>query len=302
MSVLRPAQARVCKQLLDAACNRVENSVCPCYSLGDLFRLEDRIRKDEIDIKEDKTCDVNHSPYGIFQKGNMLARTEIQEGNDGREWEYDSSSFIYAHEGNTCYKEGDMAFLLETNAQRIHCQTLMSDSCQVLKKDSVSKVPKCSDDQEYRFNGKKQKSCDWVAEKDTYKRCNRKDEKGMRVFQHCKKTCNKCSCEDDPDFFVGSNKNKNCAWANAKRTKERCKAEGVAENCLYTCSSKCCENKPDFTFFWRGERRSGCDFVDDGGRKSEKSYKKRNQLCRKKHIAGNCPDACQICPDKAYIM
>lgn len=306
MIALRPAQARVCKEILDAACKRVDDSVCPCYSLKDLFHLEDRIRKDEIDIKKDKTCDVNHSPYGIFQKGNMMARAEIQEGDDEREWEYDnpadSYSFIYALAGNSCYFQGDIAAHLETNAQRMHCQTLMSDSCQVLKKDSVSQLPKCSDDQEYRFNGKNEKSCGWVAEKDTYKRCNRKDENGMRVFQYCKKTCNKCSCEDDPDFFVGSQKHKTCAWANAKRTKKRCKAEGVAENCLHTCSSKCCENKPDFTFYYKNKRRSGCDFVDDGGRKSEESYKKRNELCKRKYIASNCPDACQLCPDKVYIQ
>lgn len=110
----------------------------------------------------------------------------------------------------------------------------------------------CTNNPDFRKNGKKKKDCDWVAEKPE-SRCE--DD----VIVECPRTCNpSCSCTNNPDYMKNENEKKNCDWV-AKKPDSRCNDETTIE-CPRTCNSICrCENNPDYRK--NGNEEKNCDWV-----------------------------------------
>lgn len=290
---INAAEALSCRELLVGACERVQDGVCPCYSLSDLVLLEHSIRENEIVLNEELSCVepmvvepmADNTEYGLF---------EIRSGvNNG--WEYDNSTFpLFSTDSmSTCYGAGDAG---NNNKTIDHCRKLMQDSCEALSKSESKSFdyafePQCRDDFDFGFKGKQWKTCDWVAS-DPDERCKKRDRQtGLFVFEGCRSTCGKCACEDDDTFRVNAEESQNCAWVR-EGPDTRCKMGGAADHCLSVCSSECCQDNPDFKM----GGNTGCDWVDEYGSMTAKGYKKRNKRCRRQHIARNCPQTCGKCP------
>jgi len=85
----------------------------------------------------------------------------------------------------------------------------------------------------------KTRSCDWVGNNNTAKRC---DFDGVK--SHCPNTCDACAtyqCADSEMAFVKWGKNdkrKTCIWVGRKPSKlaRRCDIDGVASTCRDSCS------------------------------------------------------------------
>jgi len=298
------SEALACKEILADVCtNRVENGVCPCYSLADLVRTEDRIDTGNF-IAHENTCSNKTGSFnGIYQKGGGMMNCET------------CSVFWYTHNNaGSCGHEGDI-MRRTNNAQQGHCRMLMANTCKKLEAPSIPSPepepepepkPLCSDSATFTFNRNSRKTCKWAGRGNSKNRCARNDpETSMRVFEHCPKTCGKCACRDDPMFFARNNKIRNCAWAGARYTRGRCRnVEGMADNCLQTCSGrsfskKCCK---DNKYFKYKNRPEGCGWVNNYGRKDADSIMEQNRMCEIRSIVTNCPDTCKKCPNTMYIM
>jgi hypothetical protein len=76
------------------------------------------------------------------------------------------------------------------------------------------------------------KQCNWVARKNTTKRCNLKN-----VRDHCPDTCaGDCSVDSQKKFKLQNGKVVRCTWVAKKNTSKRCSKDGVSETCRNTCT------------------------------------------------------------------
>lgn len=309
-------QAQVCRQLLEAACERVEINACPCYSLGDLFVKEDDIRNGEVLLDNQQSCSTledstnmtDNSTYGLFE---LIPNPDTSPQAAHSEWQYEHEdddddshrrtsitqsstttiSLFTTDRNNICYdyrkSVGDQTQIIN-HQQAEHCRNLMRDSCEVVQGNNAIFIPQCRDDNSYHFKGRRQKTCSWVAE-DPEARCRKYDaETNEHVFERCRRTCGKCSCIDDTLFRHKGDRVKSCGWAGLKLNK-RCKRGEIADHCLDTCkssihASECCEDDEDFDFFGN----FGCAWVND-------SDETKEELCRRQLIARNCPQTCGKC-------
>eukprot|EP00536_Pseudo-nitzschia_multiseries_P015903 jgi/Psemu1/219505/e_gw1.979.4.1 len=106
----------------------------------------------------------------------------------------------------------------------------------------------CTNDGSFRLDGKKNRDCNWVAKKNTRRRCQQTDRASkLRVKFFCPLFCKeKCkrlhqssapsplplhpSCPpNNPDFRFNGHPRKDCAWA-AKQPEKRCGLEVEEEN------------------------------------------------------------------------
>ena len=263
IKVITADQARICREQLEYACSRAENSVCPCYSLSDLVLAEAQIFDDEIILDREMSCvrplTRDEGQYGIFQ-------VRIEDNDKTGAWSYNrNSSFpLYTVDnsmdmchGERAQGEGRSSRIYESQA--LHCRRLMQESCTSLVNEPYMVEPKCTDDDNFAFKRVKAKHCSWVAE-DPDDRCRRLDRRvNKAAFESCRKTCKMCACEDDPDFRL---------------------------------SAKCCQDNPHFKIWGK----DGCDFVKDRGKQTSESIMKRNNRCARKIFANNCPFTCGRCP------
>jgi len=178
------SEALACKEILADVCtNRVENGVCPCYSLADLVRTEDRIDTGNF-IAHENTCSNKTGSFnGIYQKGGGMMNCET------------CSVFWYTHnDADSCAFEGDI--MQHTNdAQLNHCRMLMATTCKKLEAPSSEPEPEplCEDSATFTFKGIARKDCAWAGRGNSKKRCSKNDPvTGMRVFEHCPVTCGTC--------------------------------------------------------------------------------------------------------------
>ena len=136
--------------------------------------------------------------------------------------------------------------------------------------------------------------CSWVSQ-NTNGRCPMFSglSDGTYMFEHCRKTCGKCVCMDDPDWR-GDFQWKTCKYVS-KKPYTRCLANrvpGAKESCMKTCSTakECCKNNPEFRY--KNDSRKDCQWVA------------RNQSdlrCSRADVAVNCPIACSRCNYDDYL-
>jgi len=91
------------------------------------------------------------------------------------------------------------------------------------------------DDSETRFPvNSRSRTCDWVARKNTTKRCGK-----TGVASHCPDTCGACATYECADslrkFYLPNGQVKKCAFVARNRVDYRCALAGVASTCRETC-------------------------------------------------------------------
>jgi len=178
------SEALACKEILTDVCtDHVDDSVCPCYSLADLVRTEDKIDTGDFIAHENTCSKTAGGGYGIYQKGGGMMNCET------------CSVFWYTHnDADSCAFEGDI--MQETNdAQLNHCRMLMATTCKKLGAPSSEPEPEplCEDSATFTFKGIRRKDCAWAGRGNSDKRCSKNDPvTGMRVFEHCPETCGTC--------------------------------------------------------------------------------------------------------------
>jgi hypothetical protein len=291
--LISPEETLACKEQIENACERVESSVCPCYSFSDLAVTEEKISEGEIILDRTNSCiepNDEEDKFGLF---------EVESSTSGANaaWEYtnqqthESSSSLMHTTQDQCFAFGDITQSLEL-AQVKHCTNLMQKSCRALIPQLAERELQCADDLEYKFKGRNIKTCkDWVA-LNTEERCRLLDPRTeTHVFEHCRYTCSMCTCEDDSNFRWLDDQNKDCNWVK-KRITKRCNKGDIADHCISTCSSECCKDNPAFEMWGK----TGCGWVDNYGSTSVNSIYKRKQRCKRQRIARNCPETCGKCP------
>jgi len=176
---------------------------------------------------------------------------------------------------------------------------------------SSSSTIDCTDDPDYRVNGKKKQSCEWVAKRNTRKRCDlggKVEEEQANFF--CRLTCNP-ACEPPPaptaaptfkpsieppckdiEEFVINGVVRNCKWTG-KFDNVRCKRTTesgikVSDACPSVCDSRCTCTNTKKIFPFENKKRT-CRLI-----------LKRNGDClknagRKKIVADFCPRKCDDC-------
>ncbi|GFH47967.1 hypothetical protein CTEN210_04443 [Chaetoceros tenuissimus] len=147
--------------------------------------------------------------------------------------------------------------------------------------------PRCTDDISFREDGKEERTCQWVAQ-DPHHRCRKEDSNtGKKVFEFCRKTCNKCMCEDDERFMLNRDPTMNCEWIG-KAAKNLCDVPQIREYCVQSCSAECCKDDPKFRFMSSRSVYS-CAWVNSN------NEKKTRQRCSVRAIAAACPESCRMC-------
>lgn len=97
---------------------------------------------------------------------------------------------------------------------------------------------RCSNNPDYRNEGKKKRTCEWVR-KNAEERCTRNDNE---AFFGCPKTCNsKCECVDDLSYRYKNKEKYDCAcWAGENPGKRCPKGDNAVFNaCPKTCDPSC---------------------------------------------------------------
>lgn len=158
-------------------------------------------------------------------------------------------------------------------------------------------VPYCFDEEDYLVWGNEDKPCSWVAQ-NTAERCAMYTSSPMHpvqsyVFEHCRQTCQKCVCLDDPSF-IGNKFWKTCKYVS-KKPKIRCsnRVPGATEACHKSCSDpselECCKNNLEFRY--KGQEKKSCQWV---------ARFRTEKRCKRPEIAFNCPIACSLCNYRDY--
>ena len=157
--------------------------------------------------------------------------------------------------------------------------------------NAPTKIRYCFDQSDFLVDSNPGQDCAWVGE-DKKDRCAKYAGRGGdgRVFEFCRKTCNKCACIDDPDW-VGEEKWITCAYVSRIPEKRalRCDVvDGAQEYCKKSCF-KCCRDRKNFLY--KQEAGKNCAWV--GRNKSGR--------CHRNIIAMNCPTTCGFCNDDDYL-
>jgi hypothetical protein len=292
-----------CMFKLDFACYRIQQSTCPCYDIDDVVDIEAKLRSQiydpdfVLDLK--KSCkDPNKNgglPFGLYKKQNGKSSKITLGVSINKEKEM--------MDKNKCYsKNNDMARL--SLDQQKQCVSLMEFIC-----SGIKKLPKpdktCKDDPEYKYKNKPKRTCAYLM--DTKRKRNRNCQKydpmtGKLVFQHCRESCEKCTCRnsDNSDFYFNGQANMNCQWIKILEKNEKemfCKDDDVAKYCPSACgkpNAKCCKNDSDFSFFLkrRGTITQRKMMMMKCGDIGNANYK---EICNMKRVALRCPMACLRC-------
>jgi hypothetical protein len=100
----------------------------------------------------------------------------------------------------------------------------------------------------FKFQGKNNRTCKWVAKRKTKKKC-----KKQKIKEHCPLTCRveQCInsiiiCVENPNKkfrFQGKN-NRTCKWVAKRKTKKKCKKKKIRKRCPLTCKVKQCISPP----------------------------------------------------------
>lgn len=262
------SKAKACHNLLLEACDKVKSRICPCYSFGDLMKLEKSIENTDINVDSSKTClDPTESIYGVYK------------------FESNVPTFALDLENNRCM-DGDTSSII-TAEQSAHCKELMDDFCrQVNIPSDTDKLSTsiCTNDVN------RSETCAWVASNPSL-RCNQIDgATGQRMFEQCRLTCSKCACKDDELFRFNNKDFKDCKWARAKGNV--CSKKAIRLACRDTCAnpSTCCMDNNNFKLFpssTSAKKKFGCKWA---------KKRKTNFRCAKiTSIAMNCPETCGLC-------
>ena len=158
--------------------------------------------------------------------------------------------------------EGEMKgceWVKRKNTEKRCQQSIVSINCPATCNKCNSNPNECKDVEERFMDNGQMRSCWWVGNKDTDRRCS----KSLTCRQKCPKTCDECStvttstpiaspvaspvaspastptpCEDVEGKFEYNNKRRSCDWVK-NNTAKRCKQYILATNCPATCKSKC---------------------------------------------------------------
>ena len=139
--------------------------------------------------------------------------------------------------------------------------------------------PRCNDEADFLFEGN---DCAWAAEATT-SRCSKWTGSSF-VFEHCRKTCNRCECADDP-YWSGDKQWHSCKWVSNDADRRCGATTGAKEFCPTSCGQPCCKNNESY-LHWGKKRKRDCAWV------AKFATEKR---CRKSKIAFQCPIACGLC-------
>jgi hypothetical protein len=310
-----------CVYKLEYLCYRVKTEppvskedACPCFSLEDVAATQASLReigpsKPIVDVvKSCKEPDENSGlPFGIHFKNSKEA---IRRGETHT---VSAAVTLYPDVGesqNKCYNGSTSSFL--TTGQQKTCLALASYMCESIKTSTPSKA--CSDDTEYLHVGKKWHSCENkfspsrnLDPEEQRKICNKFDKtSGKFLFQHCRKSCQSCTCNDDPDFRINGQEDYTCKWLWSLSPEQReplCQDDDVATRCPTSCYDSCCKDSETFSFkpktrkYRRKRHGRGTKSSDEKNWMTCNSIGNSNwnELCQSKNVARNCPMTCRRC-------
>jgi hypothetical protein len=293
-------EALQCHNLLKSTCQKIEDRICPCYSMSQLAKAEIRIRKGADVIDAARSCVIptkEFDKYGLYQ---------ISDFNSNGLPCDDCTTIMFAVQNeNACFDGTDIVRMINVG-QRMHCFNMMQNACSsmepLLSDVTLPILPECHDEIEYRVDLREDRDCQWVGE-DLKKRCRRSDSStGKRVFEHCRKTCGYCACKDDENFLLNGESGNNCDWVGQDPVTRCALDESVRNSCVATCSTKCCKNSEKFKLW--GIPSLTCAWVSGKVGKVSQSLKgskapasrSNHVLCGLKSFSANCPESCGMCP------
>lgn len=278
-----------CGDLITTECANIRNSICPCFDMNDMVKLADRLTNDKNFVMDlEKSCqrnpgDDNSLPYGIYEK--KIEQSTLHLGVDMKK---SKDSTHKCHVG----PDQDYPDLLPN--QLIHCTNLIGSLCSTLKPKPNDSIH-CMDEPNYAKDGITSKSCAQLT-KDVGSSLSKKNCKSFdkstnkHVFQHCRGSCQSCTCRNDDTYFFNGQPGKDCKWV--AKNKEYCgKDADVSKYCPVACDSKCCKDNDNFKFKYK-DKQKNCVFLMA---LTWKNPSKRNNLCRESRIAWNCPMSCLKC-------
>lgn len=168
--------------------------------------------------------------------------------------------------------------------------------------DGVTQAPasSCVDSETWHKKNKPHQDCSWVTDF-AVNRCRRTDANGVSAADACVFSCGTCSrddCQNDPDWFVKGQPDKDCEWI-AESSGNRCRrfATGKVyawQACPAACKT-CSSVLPACTasstsWFKKGDPSKDCDWL----------AAKPDTRCKAKGEDGSwgyegCPTACGAC-------
>mmetsp|Transcript_9327 Transcript_9327/g.11803 ORF Transcript_9327/g.11803 Transcript_9327/m.11803 type:complete len:449 (-) Transcript_9327:732-2078(-) len=279
-------QLQACTSRMEAYCEDIETSMCPCFEYQQIRFIEKQIVGDArfvLDMNLScKLPELNHSlPYGIYRKAfkNQELPTLIA-GTDVR-----ADKMFPPYYGN-CFQKTIMGPEM-TKDQARNCIGLVDYICKSLK---PLPVEKCSDEPTYAKNRIDDRTCsalfpqDFLSDNSTQRRCGKTDYfPGKMVSEHCRKSCGSCTCTDDTDFYFNGQADRGCDWIADHP--EYCEDYDVARFCKQTCGTPCCRDNYDFRFEYNKKSGYRCELLQNIW----------EDACKDDEIAQNCPMSCRKC-------
>lgn len=298
-----------CINKFSLACSQIGQSGCPCYSLDYISAFKANLREKKYDpetvLDLEKSCkdpkDNNGLPFGLYTKERVPGQSQHYK----KPLDLNNSNIVKGVDLDvkTCHDGADALFGDLSTYQHNSCISTMEYICaelKTLKKQDTS----CQDDTDYKF--KPGKTCEKLISTNLRQRrnCGKYDWKTKKfVFQHCRKSCQSCTCSDNVDFAYNGQEDYTCEWIDDNEEKESfCKDPYVAENCKATCNSKCCQDSSTFKFRMRldkynntyrkgarelrRKKKYGCDYIGQN---------EWMDICKSKKVARNCPMKCRKC-------
>lgn len=300
------AEMESCIHVLDFACyNVLRRRTCPCFEADNISHFVKNLKNPNYDpdfvLDLRKSCKVptgiNSLPFGLYTKQGRYKDDDANTLQLGVDINLNKMT-------NRCYMGSDSSQV--TAAQHSDCFSQLDSICSELKTLTVSNS--CEDEENYNYKSQSWKTCHkmvnnhgpkWKVDRN----CNRFDDQtGKYVFQHCRKSCQACSCRstDNSDYRFNGQKEYSCEWIRNMSDEGRadyCQDVDVATNCQKACGKGCCKDSSNFRFRmtmpnrngYRGLHRIerwGCQDINNA---------EWTDLCKQKKIAVNCPMKCRKC-------
>ena len=337
------ANLTTCINHLQFACYNIEQHQCPCYDKDEIegikTRLMRRIFDPDFQIDMNLSCknpqQNNGLPFGLYTQPNGLTNkmygSTLRLGTDIKL----ASDTMFPNFKNMCYEMDSHEAVRLTKPQHKICISLMETLCDFVEqifapntppsaptaeapvtsptKSTPPKVSSCSDDVDFRYKGKSWASCPNLNTRMSRRKrkrvCRKYDDDTQKyVFQHCRKSCQMCTCRDDANFIFNNNPEYNCDWVSTLEGREKksiCANSDVNENCKVSCGSRCCRNSPTFKY-WKELEYDHNDGYDGYGKRRNlnrwekwtcKNVTNANwkEECKNKKVAINCPMICRKC-------
>jgi len=307
-------------------------ATCPCFDMEQVYKFETRLKKEKYDqkfvldlYKSCKDPETNNGlPFGLYTKPSR--RNSITHPGLWRQFKEGYSSMNPVKFGidigqsgdgsednmNKCY-HGSTSLTIST-AEQVGCTTMINRICSKIQ--TLDKNPSCQDDTIFRLKSMSWASCDRIVgnqfgKKSIKKNCNKYDEATDKfVFQHCRKSCQSCTCtsRDDSNYTYNGQSNFTCEWISSlpkDEQKSYCKDDDVSKYCSSTCNTKCCQNKSKFRFNLNNKNENGMNPKNDDGTREGRRRKRHScndignanweDVCKSKKISRRCPMTCRRC-------